>query len=55
PTGNLDPDTAEGVFAGLVQLAKDHGLAAVIATHNPVLAARMDRIVRLDHGMLRTA
>jgi len=55
PTGNLDPDTSEGVFAGLVQLAKDHGLAAVIATHNPTLAARMDRTVRLDHGALQPA
>jgi len=53
PTGNLDPDTADGVFGGLVQLARDNGLAAVIVTHNPALAARMDRIVRLDHGMLR--
>jgi lipoprotein-releasing system ATP-binding protein len=52
PTGNLDPDTAEGVFAQLISLAKDQGLAALIATHNPALAARMDRTVRLDHGVL---
>ena len=52
PTGNLDPDTADGVFAELVALAKDQGLAALIATHNPALAARMDRTVRLDHGVL---
>jgi lipoprotein-releasing system ATP-binding protein len=55
PTGNLDPDTSDGVFAGLVQLAKERGLAALIATHNPSLAARMDRTVRLDHGVLREA
>ncbi|MDX2222924.1 MAG: ABC transporter ATP-binding protein [Rhodospirillaceae bacterium] len=52
PTGNLDPDTADGVFAALIKLAKGEGLAALIATHNPALAARMDRTVRLDHGML---
>ena len=55
PTGNLDPDTADGVFAQLIQLAKDAGLAAVIATHNPTLAARMDRTVRLEHGVLVAA
>jgi lipoprotein-releasing system ATP-binding protein len=52
PTGNLDPDTADGVFAQLVALAKDQGLAALIATHNPALAARMDRTVRMEHGVL---
>lgn len=52
PTGNLDPDTAAEVFTMLLQLAKGVGLAAVIATHNPDLARRMDRIVRLDHGHL---
>ncbi len=52
PTGNLDPDTAEGVFTQLIALAKEHGLAALIATHNPALAQRMDRTVRLDHGVL---
>ncbi len=52
PTGNLDPDTAEGVFAQLVALARDQGLAAIIATHNPTLAARMDRTLRMEHGVL---
>ena len=52
PTGNLDPDTAEEVFAQLIALAKNVGLAALIATHNPALAARMDRTVRMDHGVL---
>lgn len=54
PTGNLDPDTSEGVFGQLIGLSKQHGLAAVIATHNPALAARMDRTIRLEHGLLTT-
>ena len=52
PTGNLDPDTADGVFVQLCAQAKEAGLAALIATHNPVLAARMDRTVRMEHGTL---
>jgi lipoprotein-releasing system ATP-binding protein len=52
PTGNLDPATAEEVFDLFVALARDAGLAAVIATHNPSLAARMDRTVRLQDGHL---
>jgi lipoprotein-releasing system ATP-binding protein len=52
PTGNLDPETSDGVCAQLVGLAREHGLAALIATHNPALAARMDRTVRLEHGIL---
>ncbi len=52
PTGNLDPETADTVFAQLVSIAKQQGLAAIIATHNPALAARMDRTVRLQHGLL---
>ncbi len=50
PTGNLDPGTAEQVFAALEGLVRGDGLAALIATHNLDLAARMDRIVRLDQG-----
>ncbi|NKB46032.1 MAG: ATP-binding cassette domain-containing protein [Alphaproteobacteria bacterium] len=52
PTGNLDPHTAEGVFDALLTLSRDHGLAALVATHNPELAKRMDRVVRLDNGLL---
>jgi len=52
PTGNLDPETADAVFSSLVNLAKSEGLAALIATHNPALAARMDRTVRLQNGLL---
>lgn len=52
PTGNLDPATSETVFAALLDLARSTGLAALIATHNLELAARMDRILRLDQGQL---
>ncbi|WP_340119121.1 ABC transporter ATP-binding protein [Pelagibius sp. 7325] len=52
PTGNLDPDTAAGVFAQLLHLVRDGGLAAVIATHNMDLAQRMDRVLRLEHGRI---
>ncbi|HIJ37510.1 MAG TPA: ABC transporter ATP-binding protein [Rhodospirillaceae bacterium] len=55
PTGNLDPHTAEGVFAELLRLAKESGLAALVATHNPDLAARMDRRVTLKEGRLEEA
>ena len=52
PTGNLDPDTSDRVFDTLISLVRDTGLAAVIATHNLELAARMDRQVRLTSGIL---
>ena len=52
PTGNLDPATSDTVFAALLELARSTGLAALIATHNLDLAARMDRILRLDQGQL---
>jgi len=50
PTGNLDPDTADGVFEQLIGLVRGGGLAALIATHNMELARRMDRVLRLEHG-----
>lgn len=50
PTGNLDPATSDQVFAVLMDLVRETGLAALIATHNMDLAARMDRIVRLEAG-----
>lgn len=50
PTGNLDPDTSDTVFAALMELVRDTGLSALIATHNLDLAARMDRTLRLDGG-----
>ncbi len=53
PTGNLDPETSERVFETLMQLVRETGLAALIATHNLDLARRMDRQVALDQGVLR--
>ncbi|MCA3486319.1 MAG: ABC transporter ATP-binding protein [Rhodobacter sp.] len=50
PTGNLDPATSDQVFATLMEVVRETGLSALIATHNPALAARMDRIVRLEAG-----
>jgi lipoprotein-releasing system ATP-binding protein len=52
PTGNLDLHTAEHVFRALSQLVKASGLAAIIATHNMDLAARMDRRVTLREGKI---
>jgi lipoprotein-releasing system ATP-binding protein len=52
PTGNLDARTADLVFAELMSLVRDTGVAALIATHNPELAARMDRTVLLQDGRL---
>jgi lipoprotein-releasing system ATP-binding protein len=52
PTGNLDPPTAERVFEQLLSLIRQSGVAAVIATHNLDLAARMDRTLRLMDGLL---
>jgi putative ABC transport system ATP-binding protein len=53
PTGNLDVATAETVFAELLSIVREHGLAALIATHNPELASRMDRTITLRDGRLR--
>jgi len=50
PTGNLDISTAERVFAELLEQVREQGVAALIATHNPALAARMDRTVTLSAG-----
>jgi lipoprotein-releasing system ATP-binding protein len=52
PTGNLDPATADDVFQLFLGLARTVGLTALIATHNPSLAERMDRTVRLEGGIL---
>ncbi len=54
PTGNLDPDTADQVFAVLMQLVRETGLSALIATHNLGLAERMDRVLRMEHGVLQS-
>ena len=50
PTGNLDPATSDKVFNALLQVVRDTGLSALIATHNLDLAARMDQVVRLEQG-----
>lgn len=52
PTGNLDPATSDQVFAALMALVRETGLSALIATHNLALAARMDRVLRLEGGRL---
>ncbi|WP_332818331.1 ABC transporter ATP-binding protein [Sphingopyxis sp.] len=52
PTGNLDEATADRVFDQFVKLVRDHGSAALVATHNERLAARMDRVLRLHDGRI---
>ena len=50
PTGNLDVGTSGLVFEELLRVVRGQGVAALIATHNPDLASRMDRRVTLAHG-----
>jgi lipoprotein-releasing system ATP-binding protein len=50
PTGNLDPETSEEVFAMLLNLVQEENIAALIATHNMDLADKMDRILELKNG-----
>jgi len=52
PTGNLDPDTADMVFDMLLDLVRAANMAALVATHNHALAARMDRVVVLSQGQI---
>ena len=52
PTGNLDPATSAAVFQALYQVARQQGVAALIATHNMELARYMDRVVALKDGHL---
>jgi lipoprotein-releasing system ATP-binding protein len=52
PTGNLDEATAELVLAEFLRLVRGEGSAALVATHNERLAAKMDRVVRLHEGRL---
>ncbi|AUW58469.1 ABC transporter [Sphingobium sp. SCG-1] len=52
PTGNLDEKTADIVLAEFLRLVREEGSAALVATHNERLAAKMDRVVRLHGGLL---
>ena len=55
PTGNLDPAAAQQVFELLLDLQKRHGTTTILVTHNPELAARCGRILRLENGALHAA
>lgn len=52
PTGNLDPETSDIVFDVFMNTIRQEGVGALIATHNPELARRMDRLLQLDHGQV---
>jgi len=52
PTGNLDHGTSDDVMAVLLKLVRGTGLAALIATHNLDLARRMDRILKIEDGLV---
>jgi len=54
PTGNLDEATADVVLSEFLRLVRGEGAAALVATHNERLAAKMDRVVRLHEGRLKT-
>ncbi|NJL27843.1 MAG: hypothetical protein HC897_08060, partial [Thermoanaerobaculia bacterium] len=52
PTGNLDPASAEQVFELLLALRAERATTALVVTHNPAIAARCGRILRLEDGVL---
>ena len=53
PTGNLDPKTADEVFNMFITIVRETGLSALLATHNPELAAKMDRRISVVNGMIQ--
>ncbi len=53
PTGNLDERTSDIVIDEFIRLVREEGSSALVATHNERLAARMDRVVRLQDGVLK--
>src|SRR4029077_7839292 len=53
PTGDLDERNAMAVFELMQRLHREHQLTSILATHNTVLAGRADRVLQLEHGMLR--
>ena len=53
PTGNLDEHTADSVFKTLIQIVREQNLAALIATHNPILDRQMDRTLVLHDGKIQ--
>jgi lipoprotein-releasing system ATP-binding protein len=53
PTGNLDGANAAGVFALMLELNRERATSLVVVTHDPKLAARMERVYELEQGMLR--
>ena len=52
PTGNLDPVTSNFVFETFKAATREEGTAALVATHNLDLASKMDRVFRLENGLL---
>lgn len=55
PTGNLDTETSDKVFKVLLDVVKKNGVGALIATHNPDLAKKMDRILTLESGLVKSS